>query len=306
MTKKLLLILISGFLAITIYCQDRYLSLFYNDFSELNPAYVSFLDSKQATFNTDFEVDFSTGRAALNIPVSKIYSGFGIHATYSKVDIYSDLNFGIIYSFKYNITDKIKVSVGTNLSVFRHKIKGIMQVLHDDSRFYSYEQVDESVHLYNLDLGFWISFYGFQLGLSNKHINEPSGEMYLLDDTRMYRKNPSMNLVLNYDFLIAQKHTLSNSLLIYDLKDFSERKAFILSNQFKINNKFIIGLSTAIHKSKDISAYISISPKIGFNLSDKFDFVMSINLIQINTLLPKGNTMFSKWNTIEAVLNYNF
>ncbi len=303
MIKKQFLILAICLITIGASSQDRYSNLFNNDFSMLNPAYVGILDTKQATFYTSeynnqvFDFNYSTGRVALNIPISKIYSGFGIHATYSKMAISSDLNFGIIYSFKYDITDKIKVSVGTNISVFRNKIKRIMLVLGDYFWDESYEKVDESVYLYNLDLGFWISLDGFQLGLSNKHINEPSGEMYLLDDTSTYRINPSMNLVLNYDFLIAQKHVFSNSLLIYDLKNFSDSKYFIINNQFKINNKFIVGVSTDIYKSKDISAYIS--PNIGFNLSDRFGFIMSIDLIKINS-------RFSQGNTIEAVLHYNF
>lgn len=272
----------------------------YNDFSSLNPSYVGILDTKQTTFytseniNSDFDFSYSTGRAAINIPISKIYSGFGVHATYSKFDISSDLDFGIIYSFKYEITDKIKVSLGTNLSIFRTKIKGTLVNTYWDK---TDKYVNESVYLFNLDLGFWVSAYGFQIGLSNKHINEPSKEMDFLNDSIIYSIKSSMNLILNYDFHIAQKHTFSNSMLIYDLKNFSDRKYFIINNQFIINNKFIIGLSTDIYKSKDISAFLS--PNVGFNLSNKFGFIVSIDLIKINSRYSLGNT-------IEAVLNYNF
>jgi len=298
MIKKLLLIMTICFNAIIANSQDIYSNLFHNDFSELNSAYVGFLESKQVLFytsgydNFNSDLNSSIGRMAINIPVSKIHSGFGIHTSYSKYYIFSDLDFGVIYSFKYKITDNIKVSLGTNFSIFRRGAKGT--VINYDSG-YGFYDIDESVYLYNLDMGFWINMYGFQIGLSNKHINEPSGKTRFLDTDTIKSR---MNLILNYDFHIAQKHTFGNSLLILNLKDFFDRQYIIINNQFKINNKFIIGLSTEIYKSKDISTYIS--PNIGFNLSNKFNFIMSVNLIKINPMY------YLRENKISAVLNYNF
>ncbi len=302
MIKKALLMLSFLHLMTISHCQDRYSSLFYSDFSDLNPAYVGMLEKNQATFSTsefnskDFDFNYSSGRVALSIPISKIYSGIGFHSSYSKIGLESDLDIGFIYSFKYAITDKIKVSLGSNLSILRNKIKGTFWIY--DPYNENSEYINEEAYLFNVDVGIWLEVYGFQLGITNKHINEPSHNIHFLNETINQKLYSSMNVIINHDFHVAQKHTLRNSFLVYDLMNFSESKYFVLNNQFVFNNKFIVGLTTQLYKTDEINAYLF--PNLGFNLSDKFDMIMSMDLIKIK----KPNVSIG--NTIEAILNFKF
>ena len=306
MIKKILFVLSFQYLITIVYCQDRHAGLFYIDLSALNPAYVGMLEANQAIFyniyeynNKDYNFSRYTGRTALNIPITKIHSGIGVHSSYVKNGPISDLDFGFVYSFKYEITDKINISIGSNFSVYRIKIKGDIVTSYNGSFYTNSDYINENFYLFNMDIGLWLKVYGFQIGLSNKHINEAIKEVYLLNDTIPFRLklNSNINAVLNYDLPIGQNHTLSNSLLIYNLKDFSKSKYFVISNQFALNNKFIFGLTTEIYNLNEIQCYLI--PNLGVNLSDRFKFLLSINLVKINSDHPKENT-------IEAVLNYNF
>lgn len=283
----------------TVYSQINYSKLFFNNFTSLNPAYVGLLETNMVNFNTSqvysqhFDLNLSTGNISVNIPIPKLNSGIGFHSKYDKWSAL-DLGFGFIYSFNYAVSENIKVSIGSNFTINRPDIKWPARLL------------DEGL-LFNIDIGLWLNIYGFQIGFTNEHINEGSKEIYydnegskdLLfeSDTFTFKLNKSYVTIINYDFQTNQNHTISNSLLIYKIRYSSKISDlhFALNNQLALNNKFILGLTTDIFKSDNFD--LIISPNLGINLSDRFKFIMSMDLIKNYTNVG---------NTINAVLNYSF
>jgi type IX secretion system PorP/SprF family membrane protein len=297
-------IVLTGFLLLEFssgFCQK----LFFDDFSLYNPAYTGVLDKNNITFSaaaekyfdTDQDYRFSSGRLAVNIPVKKIYSGFGLHAKYSKFSIFSSLDMGIIYSFNYKFSKDFSVSAGSNFSLFKEKIKGEIFTINDDHFGFEPLYVNQNITIFNIDIGIWLKFKNLQIGLTNQHINKPSYEIVFGKDTNQYTLNNAYNGILNYNLTLGKNFKLRNSILIPHLDNFSTQKNFYISNLVEIKSTYLLGVTSHFYKYDTTIG--DLSPIIGFNLNDTFEFLVSAELIRINAY--KNNI-----RTIEGILALNF
>ncbi|OFX50000.1 MAG: hypothetical protein A2046_01795 [Bacteroidetes bacterium GWA2_30_7] len=273
--------------------------LFFENISLENPAYVAIKDKNSISCSTytislpimEANYSNSSGRISLNVPIKKLSSGFGFHTMYDKFGHFSYFNTGAIYSFKYDFDENYSLALGSDFSVNINKLRAsrIDLISYDEPNIHN----DIVNSYFNVDLGLWFKAHKLNFGITNKHLNHPKINNYYGSTTIL----SNINIILNYNFRIGNKIILKNNLLTFDVFHFSDYKQLMLNNQFEINNKFIIGLTSELYATSD--KVVILASNIGLNLSDKFKFVMSVELFQISK-------MDIRRNVIEGILTYNF
>lgn len=276
-------------------------NLFYYDYSYYNPAYVGMYDKNNITFSThEFhyeDLNVSAGRLALSLPLKKIYSAVGVHSNYDKMGFDSNFDLGLMYSLKYNFGNDFSISFGANVSLNKFRINGEFWIPEDGYGNFYEKYVDETIILFNIDLGVWLRYKNIQVGFANQHVNQPSKKYHFIDTIAIHKLNKVTNFIFSYHVKIGQNNCLNNSILIYDLKRFEDDKDMIINNLYEIRSKYIVGLTTNLFKGNKVRVFLS--PNIGFKLNDKFRFVAAIELLKINANNSVGRTM-------EGILTYNF
>ncbi|MEA3443254.1 MAG: type IX secretion system membrane protein PorP/SprF, partial [Bacteroidota bacterium] len=137
MYKKIQILIILTFVLNQGYGQQVYSKLFSNDFSLYNPAYVGMYEkinvlSYTALWYTTGDALYQKAgiseafyRVAVNIPVKKYFSAFGVYYNHSQLNngpINPKVNMGLNYSFKYDFGDNYSIAVGAGVAYHRTKI----------------------------------------------------------------------------------------------------------------------------------------------------------------------------------------
>jgi hypothetical protein len=188
--------------------------------------------------------------------------------------------------------ENFSVSLGSDFSIYRHRIKGPVWTMEDD-----YDYVNETIYLFNADVGLWIKYKNLQLGFTYKHLNQPSSWFTLVNEEIEYKLSGYFNTLLVYDFNIGSKISVKNSFWVDNLKRFADNKEIIINNLVEIRNKYLIGLTTDIYKYNEVRA--TLYPNLGFKIANKMTFIAALDLFHINQTRHDGRI-------IEGNLTFNF
>jgi type IX secretion system PorP/SprF family membrane protein len=184
--KKLLLIIILNVVALLTFAQDPQFSQYYQAPLYLNPGFVGITQQQRVVFNhrvqwPSLPQAFSTFAASYDIFVDELRSGFGFLATTDKMGSggWRTTTFGLLYSYKIRLTDKIVFSPGL---YFGYGTNGLdrNKLRLGDGLEYDGITLDPEVSrlgrqsYFDFGSGFLLYNRNLWLGASFMHMNQPN------------------------------------------------------------------------------------------------------------------------------------
>jgi hypothetical protein len=258
-----------------------------NDFSEINPAALSNTETYQLNikgFNSpDYNYSFNGGYLKLIVPVKKINSCFGFHTQFYTKKDFSDVKYGLSYSYKHNFTESSFLSFGVKGSLFTMKDKYYKYIING----IRYGETDFESNKFNMDAGIWFQNNNLGIGLSYNHINSPehlaglASEYQYTEELDLQYPNPYLyesefNIMVNHNVGITEFFTMTNSLVMYDVINLNELMMLNINNIFELNNTFIFGSAWEVLQNNETQ--ITFNSIIGFNLNNRYRIYLSYRI----------------------------
>lgn len=203
-----------------------------------------------------------TGTADMPVKIGKQRIGIGVAVLQEGIGLFSNMDMGLQLSYKLKL-GKGTLGIGIQGAYYNTKFKGSEVILPDDDDYH--EGTDEAIptqdlsgNRLDLSAGLWYDHPKFYLGLSGRHLMDPSVKMSLegseSTETQEYEVKLSRTLYFTAGSNIAIKNTLFElqpSLIVAsDLKDFTGqvdlRARYNKFLSFGVGYRYLSGVSISL------------------------------------------------------------